>query len=86
MRRSLFDYIETIVQIVPEVVTMGFGFTVEQHCDVRLDIIFEEGALVDVSAETKGLLTELGEGAGKSGIEVRWFRYSAGGKFAIPIP
>jgi hypothetical protein len=31
MRRSLFDYIETIVQIVPEVVTMGFGFTVEQH-------------------------------------------------------
>jgi hypothetical protein len=76
---------EGIAGLEPNVFEKG-GTRVVNPNSRRLDIIFEEGALVDVTAETKGLLTELGEGAGKSGIEVRSFRYSAGRKFPIPIP
>jgi hypothetical protein len=52
----------------------------------RLDVLFDEGALPEVSSGTRKLLTDLSEAAGNKGIELRWFRYSAGRKVPIKVP
>jgi hypothetical protein len=52
----------------------------------RLDVLFEEGVLSEVTPPTKALLTSLAEEAGNRGVETRWFRFSAGSKIRIPIP
>jgi hypothetical protein len=52
----------------------------------RLDVLFDEGVLTDVNLQMRQLLTDLSREAGNSGVEIRWFRYSSGRKFSIPIP
>jgi hypothetical protein len=52
----------------------------------RLDMIFDEGALTDVTPEIRKLLTDLTKSAGDKGIEMRWFRYTADRKVPIGIP
>ena len=51
----------------------------------RLDMVFDEGALIDVTPEIRKQLTDLSASAGDKGIEMRWFRYSADREREIPI-
>ncbi len=51
----------------------------------RLDVIFEEGVVLDLNAENRALLRRLSAEAGSKGIEVRWFKFVGDREVPIPI-
>jgi hypothetical protein len=52
----------------------------------RLDMVFDEGALTDLTPALRKQMTDLSQSAGNQGVEMRWYRYSADKKIRIEIP
>lgn len=50
-----------------------------------LDVIFEEGAVPDLSSEVKAIMRAQAERAGNELVEIRWFRFSGGRKVRITL-
>jgi hypothetical protein len=50
-----------------------------------LDIVFDEGVVPEVTPQLRALMRDHAATAGKSGVEIRWFRRSAGSSIRISL-